>query len=160
MATNSDVIHLVHPESQVLLVLYESLSSAGYQVGGSSNGVQALAHIARIRPQAVLSHLEMPEMEARIFLERIKQVSPQTRVLLGSEHTEAALQRQVRAWGGDGLLQEPFQLAHVLQALKVALEQNRSCEVSMSRPAGIAPPEAGRHSGLGGYPLGEVPWHE
>ncbi|MGH9412917.1 MAG: sigma-54-dependent transcriptional regulator [Terriglobales bacterium] len=53
--------------------LAELLDAWGYEVDTASDGADALEHLARTRPQAVLTDIRMPRLDGLQLLERIRQ---------------------------------------------------------------------------------------
>lgn len=116
MAQDERTVHLVHNDSDVLLFLYEVLSASGFQVAASSNTVDALAYIARSKPQAVLCRWEMPELEAPEFIRRAKTASPKTRIIVCSKHADGERYRQIVRVGASDLILEPVSASEIRAA--------------------------------------------
>jgi len=108
MADERNLIYLVHRDSDVLLSLYDVLSAAGFQVAASSNALDALGYIARTKPRAALCHWEMQELEGAEFIDRVRNASPATRIIMSSRHADASMYEDVLRRGGDDVLREPF----------------------------------------------------
>jgi len=64
-------ILLVEDEAVTRMDLREVLESSGLEVAEAANGVEALAQIARRRPQLILLDLMMPEMDGFEFVEAL-----------------------------------------------------------------------------------------
>src|SRR4029078_7699290 len=56
----SRTIHVLDQDSEVLLFLFDFLSNAGYQLSASSNVDDALDHVARSHPEALIADGDMP----------------------------------------------------------------------------------------------------
>ncbi|HLY76066.1 MAG TPA: response regulator [Planctomycetota bacterium] len=117
MGESGGLVYLVHPHSDVLLSLYEVLAAAGFDVAASSNAAHALDYVARSRPGAVLCHWDMPELGGTELLGRLRQASPETRVIMTSGQADARMYDLVRGRGGDDLLREPLSGLSVVQAV-------------------------------------------
>lgn len=120
MDDQDPLVYLVHCESDVLLSLYDVLSAAGFRVAANSNALDALGYVARSRPRAVLCHWDMPQMEGAELLTRLRQCSPDTRIIMSSRNADGVLYDQVLGMGGDDLLREPFSdiaVVHVVSRL-------------------------------------------
>jgi CheY-like chemotaxis protein len=59
---NGKRILLVDDEAMVLRVLRLQLERAGYVVDTAANGEEALRHIRSVRPDALITDIEMPRM--------------------------------------------------------------------------------------------------
>jgi DNA-binding response OmpR family regulator len=111
------LVYLVHCESDVLLSLYDVLSAAGFKVAASSNALDALGYIARSRPRAVLCHWDMPDMDGLELLTRLRNCSPESRIIMTSRNADAALYDEVLGRGADDLLREPFSAVAVVHVI-------------------------------------------
>ena len=99
------------------------LKRLGYAVIPAANGVEAL----RMKQQRDTGHIDllftdvvMPQMSGRELSERVRALSPATRVLFTSAYTENAIIHQGVLNQGVTLLQKPFTpsaLAHKLRAV-------------------------------------------
>jgi len=69
-----------------LLFARRCVEAEGCKVIFASNGREALDIIARSRPDAVLTDLQMPEMNGLELVQRMKRVQPPTPVILMTAH--------------------------------------------------------------------------
>jgi len=106
-------ILVVDDESDTLLFLFDLLSNEGYFVEGSSSALNALGDIQRRPPAVVLTDVRMPEMDGLELLERIKTISPRTRVILLSAFGAEGMKNEALRRGGEAFLQKPI-LGHDL----------------------------------------------
>ncbi|HLY11379.1 MAG TPA: response regulator [Planctomycetota bacterium] len=142
MDEQDPLVYVVHGDSDVLLALYDVLSAAGFRVAASSNARDALAYVARSRPRAVLCHWEMPEMEGGELLARLRNGSPESRIIMSSRKADSALYDDVLAKGGDDLLREPLSEIAVVHAV------SRMLGFSIPYPHLDSPTFRRQHSGL------------
>jgi len=117
MNDNVGLVYLVHDDSDTLLSLYETLSGAGFRVAASSSAVDGLSYLARTRPPALLYGWPMPEMEGEEFIERVKRISPGTRVLVCLRKADKRLVDRVLRLGGTEVLLEPISPSAVIHAI-------------------------------------------
>src|SRR5579872_2549687 len=108
MESEETLIHLVHPDPDVLLDLYGVLSASGFRVAASTKALHAVAYITKSKPQAVLCHWEMPEMDGGALIRRVRISSPSTRFVMSSRHADASMYEAVIRRGGNDLLREPY----------------------------------------------------
>jgi CheY-like chemotaxis protein len=122
-ASCTGVILLVEDEPTVRSIARRILERDGYTVVEAGNGVQALEIIAhQQKPVAlVLTDLVMPEMGGRELVERVREVSPSSRVLFMSGYTEDAILRQSMIEPGTLFLHKPFTLESLTSKVREAL---------------------------------------
>lgn len=91
------------------------LRSEEYQVvGEASNGEDALALCARLKPRLVLLDINMPKMDGLQVLEAIRQAQPEIKIIMVS--AEATMDKVTEAIkkGAAGFVVKPFNAARVL----------------------------------------------
>ena len=84
-------ILLVDDEEGIRKMLGLILRDAGYAVLTASGGEEALAIFARERPRIVLTDIKMPGMDGIAVLGRIKDISPDTEVIMVTGHGDVDL---------------------------------------------------------------------
>lgn len=93
-------------------------------VGEAANGVEAVALAAALKPDVVLMDLVMPELDGIQATQRIREVSPDTRILiLTSFADDRNVHEAIRA-GALGYLLKDVLKPELLRAIQAAL-QNR-----------------------------------
>ena len=75
-------ILLVDDEEGIRKVLGILLADMGYQVHMAANGNEALRAFEKLRPPIVLTDIKMPEMDGIELLRHLKQISPETEVIM------------------------------------------------------------------------------
>ena len=123
MAEEKPSILVVDDESDTLIFLFDLLSAEGYDVLGSSNPLDAIEHVRRRSYDAVLADIRMPEMDGLELLERIKRISPKTRVIMLSAFGDDAIEDATLRKGGESLLHKPFRGEDLLRVLGRLLER-------------------------------------
>src|SRR6185295_12530645 len=78
-------IHVIESDEEELVFLCDFLSIAGVRVTGTSDPVRALEFVERMHPDVLICNLATPQMGGQEILERTREVSPQTRVILVSD---------------------------------------------------------------------------
>ncbi|MHC8345197.1 response regulator transcription factor [Pseudomonas sp. RT6P73] len=98
------------------------LDIPGYAVIGEANdGSQLLEMVEKLSPDIVLLDISMKETGGLEALQRLKQVRPQSKVLILSMHTDPALIMQALESGAHGYLLKDTtatELEHALDALR------------------------------------------
>ncbi|MGD9057887.1 MAG: hybrid sensor histidine kinase/response regulator [Desulfobacterales bacterium] len=84
-------ILLVDDEEGIRKVLSIALSDLGYQVYTAENGVEALRIFEDKRPPIVLTDIKMPEMDGIELLRRLKELSPDTEIIMITGHGDMDL---------------------------------------------------------------------
>jgi two-component system alkaline phosphatase synthesis response regulator PhoP len=90
---NHSTILVVDDEITMCLVLKRVLKKAGYGVGVAVDGTEALNYIREKKPDAVLLDLMMPGMNGREICQRIRIISPSTRIIYFTAKVELDLQK-------------------------------------------------------------------
>ena len=84
-------ILLVDDEEGIRKVLSILLADMGYQVHTAATGAEALRTFEKLRPTIVLTDIKMPEMDGIELLRRLKQISPDTEVIMITGHGDMDL---------------------------------------------------------------------
>jgi two-component system KDP operon response regulator KdpE len=110
-------IHVLDHDSEILLYLFDFLSSEGFQLSSSSNTGDALEHVARSHPEVLIADIDIPEWTSSELLMRVRVLSPSTRVILTSARPDRAEKALLRADSVEVVL-KPIQGAALLGALQ------------------------------------------
>ncbi len=84
-------ILLVDDEEGIRKVLGILLADMGYQVHTAATGTEALRTFEKLRPPIVLTDIKMPEMDGIELLRELKQISPDTEVIMITGHGDMDL---------------------------------------------------------------------
>ena len=84
-------ILLVDDEEGIRKVLSILLAEMGYQVHTAATGAEALRAFEKLRPPIVLTDIKMPEMDGIELLRKLKQISPDTEVIMITGHGDMDL---------------------------------------------------------------------
>ena len=122
MVGQKPLILVCDDELDVRLHLYQLLSSEGYRVGSSSGGWQVIRDITTQKPDLLVTDIRMPEMDGLELLERVKQASPDTKVILVTAYGDKDTRVESLKKGCDGFLQKPFKNAELVEMVRNMLE--------------------------------------
>ena len=84
-------ILLVDDEEGIRKVLSILLADMGYRVHTAATGTEALRVFEKLRPSIVLTDIKMPEMDGIELLRHLKQISPETEVIMITGHGDMDL---------------------------------------------------------------------
>ena len=101
---------IVDDESGIRNAMKIMLSRFGLDVAAESEREESLENLACGTVELLLADVNMPGMGWREYVERVRRVSPQTRIYLVTGDREVALVEGVQ-----GILHKPFGLAEVAQ---------------------------------------------
>ncbi len=131
-------ILIVDDDQNFRRVLEYHLSEAGYEVVAAADGEKALASFAERPCHAVLTDLDMPGLSGRELLERIKQQSADTPVIVITAYGTIESAVEAMKLGAFHYLTKPVnrdELLHTVgNALKLAglMTENRNLRVAVS----------------------------
>ena len=121
-------ILIVDDEEDIRLVLDISLSDLGYAVYTAENGEEALQILSEINPPIVLTDIRMPVMDGIELLRRIKQVNPETEVIMVTGHGDMDLAIKSLKYEATDFITKPIKD----EVLKIALKRAQE-RISMRR---------------------------
>ena len=121
----TETILIIDDEDLVLDVGQKFLVLMGYQVLTARNGEEAIevfrTHRGRIA--LVILDLVMPNMEGGDVFDRLKEISPDVRVLIASGYSLHGEASHVLERGAYGFIQKPFDIGQLSQSIRTILSQ-------------------------------------
>jgi PAS domain S-box-containing protein len=121
-----ETVLVVDDEEAVRGVLQGILERAGYTVLPAESGVQAVNlyrdHGAEI--DLVVLDVTMPHMGGWETCMRLRELSPQVKVLLSSGYSEDSKAAEILAQGAQGFLQKPYVVEEVLRKVRQTLDSS------------------------------------
>jgi DNA-binding NarL/FixJ family response regulator len=122
MSTTIPRVRLISQDSSLLVRLTGLLIDAGFDVSASFDADDALPFIAHAHPAVVLFDQRLPGGDTLELLQRIKDLSPETRIVLLSARTDWACYEEVLQRNGDSICpRRPLQPLVVLHAIERAM---------------------------------------
>jgi two-component system, cell cycle sensor histidine kinase and response regulator CckA len=120
-ASSGTTVMVVEDEDAIRTLTRRILSRQGYEVIEAMDPQDAIARCAVAKPDLLLTDVVMPGMSGKDLSERLREQSPDLRVLFMSGYTDNALDRYGLDGNGDTLLQKPFNGQQLLAAVHGAL---------------------------------------
>ena len=87
-------------------------------IGEAGDGMASLGVVADQRPDVILLDLNMPQMSGLEALTQLRQVAPQSRILVLTMHDDQTYLRQVLAQGGAGYVLKQAADSELLTAIR------------------------------------------
>ncbi|MDQ3007990.1 MAG: response regulator transcription factor [bacterium] len=108
------------------------LSEHGYSVITAEDGTTALQMFDKISPDLVILDLGLPTISGESVCKEIKQIAPQTQVLvLTAKHTTADITNTLNL-GADDYMSKPFEIDELLARMKARLRSSTHIEKTLS----------------------------
>lgn len=107
---------VVDDEPQVCEYVSRTLEIAGYRVTTAESGAAALAAVAKHgSPDLLLTDLKMPQMEGDELAARLRQASPDLKVLYFTGFSQTLFDNRGMLWEGEAFLEKPSSPAALLE---------------------------------------------
>ncbi len=116
---------IIDDEREVLRALRRALEREGHKVREAADGKTALRHFAGDPADVVISDIYMPEMDGIEFLIRVREAFPEAKIVAMSGGGHLAKEQVLKAadaLGAVGVLEKPFSMEEVLEAVQSALQ--------------------------------------
>ncbi len=141
----SGPILIVDDEASIRQSLAGVLADEGYSCALAENGADALSQLPSLRPSLVLLDIWMPGMDGIEALRRIKELQPQTPVIMMSGHATIATAIRATKVGASDFIEKPLAIDLVVNAIRRALgvlgEPPNAAEGGDAGPIEGRPPE-------------------
>lgn len=115
----AEKVLVVDDEGGIRHVLEMSLGTAGYQVLTADSGKRALTIVRDEHPSIVLADIKMPGMDGIQLLQKIKEESPDTEVIMMTGHADLELAIQSLKFEASDFITKPVNY----DALEIALKR-------------------------------------
>ena len=112
-------ILVIDDEKATLSMFRLFLDAYGYTVYTAENGEQGLEIYRREKPAIVLTDIKMPGIDGLSVLQQIREIDPNTAVIVITGHGDAALAEQAVALDAVAFISKPIKK----EALDAALEK-------------------------------------
>ncbi|MCC6612925.1 MAG: response regulator transcription factor [Anaerolineae bacterium] len=90
-------------------------------IGEASNGTEALERAAELHPDVILLDLNMPEMDGLTAIPKLRELAPNSRILILTMHDDASYLKQALQSGAAGYVLKRVVDTELLLALRAVL---------------------------------------
>ncbi|HEV7501239.1 MAG TPA: ATP-binding protein, partial [Vicinamibacteria bacterium] len=120
----TETIVLVEDEDGLRSLIREVLEDAGYRVIDAADPEHGLAAVRGEKGgiHILMTDVILPQMRGTELAERVRQISPDVRVLFMSGYTDQAIGQHAALSPGAHFLQKPFSLSALLEKVRVVME--------------------------------------
>ncbi|MCS6290916.1 MAG: sigma-54-dependent Fis family transcriptional regulator [Nitrospira sp.] len=118
-------ILIVDDEVSILNSLSSILEDEGYEVSVAKSGIEALKLCAVNPPELMMLDIWMPDMDGLETLRRLRELVPQTQVMMMSGHGSIETAVKAIKLGAYDYIEKPLSLENVTLRVKHALDQHR-----------------------------------
>lgn len=113
---------VVDDASFMRMMIRDILTKNGYEVAGEAeNGKAAIEKCKELQPDVVTLDITMPEMDGIQALKGIREVAPNTKVIMCSAMGQQAMVIEAIQAGARDFIVKPFQPDRVLEAINKVL---------------------------------------
>jgi putative two-component system response regulator len=125
MSGKQGSILIVDDEAMIRKLLYQKLSSVGYQCQEEESVDQALDKLRNNPVELVISDIKMPGKSGIELLAEVKAMYPDTAVIMATAVADTATAAQCMKQGAYDYITKPFCLDEVVLSVERALENRR-----------------------------------
>jgi len=122
---------VVDDEAAMCRALRINLSARGYDVSTAFDGASGLAQIAKVRPDAVILDLGLPDMDGEEVIRGVRGWSSTPIIVLSARELEASKVAALDA-GADDYVTKPFGMDELLARLRAAVRRGVVAEEAPS----------------------------
>jgi YesN/AraC family two-component response regulator len=126
-------ILVIDDEKATLSMFRLFLDAYGYAVYTAENGAEGLKIYRREKPAIVLTDIKMPGIDGLSVLRQIREIDPNTAVIVITGHGDTALAEQAVALDAVAFISKPIKK----EALDAALEKANQ-KVDSAQPSGTS----------------------
>lgn len=121
-------ILVIDDEKATLSMFRLFLDAYGYTVYTAENGTEGLAIFRKEKPAIVLTDIKMPGIDGLAVLQQIKEIDPNTAVIVITGHGDTALSEQAVALDAVDFINKPIKKEALDAALEKAKKKRNSAK--------------------------------
>ena len=118
-------ILVIDDEKSIRNSMKDILSFEGHEVSIAENGLEGLVALKTNKPEVVFCDIKMPKMEGIEVLERIKEIAPETSVVMISGHGTIDTAIEAIKKGAYDFIEKPLDLNRILITIKNATDKSQ-----------------------------------
>ena len=118
------LVLVVDDEADLLQIVSDRLTAAGYRVLTARDGIEALAYARETRPGCIILDLKMPRLGGFEALPAIRRAAPEARVIVLTGSPNRPLRDECRARGADDFMLKPFDPGELLRLAAQAFRRD------------------------------------
>lgn len=118
-------ILIIDDEKSIRNSMKDILSFEGHEVSVAENGLEGLVAVKTNKPEVVFCDIKMPKMEGIEVLERIKEITPETSVIMISGHGTIDTAIEAIKKGAYDFIEKPLDLNRILITIKNATDKSQ-----------------------------------
>jgi DNA-binding NtrC family response regulator len=116
----AEKILLVDDEQDFLEALSQRISLRGLDVASTTSAKEAITKVAAESYDAIILDLQMPEMDGLEVLKAIKELKPETQIIVLTGHATVKKAIEAMKLGALDLIEKPVDLDTILKKIKKA----------------------------------------
>ena len=115
---------LVDDDPNIISLLESAFSDTSYQIYSATNGKSALELMEKVKIDATLIDLVMPEMDGIETFRAIKKINPQQRAIVLSGFAGPAMVNAIKTLGVGTYLVKPAQVSILAKAIREEIDRS------------------------------------
>ncbi len=125
-------ILIVEDDNDINVMLKELLEQNGYEVLQAFSGTEALLHIEKRTPMAMILDLMLPGMNGEELLHKIKAENPEIAVIIASAKEDIRTRVAMLRSGADDYITKPFDTDELLARLEAVIRRSVSWDIKVT----------------------------
>jgi len=113
-------VMLVDDSATILMAMSAILTKHGFTVATATDGTDAMAKVGSVRPNLIISDLNMPKMDGITFVKEVRKAPGMrfTPILMLTTESEVTKRQEAKAAGATGWLVKPVSPDDLLKVIR------------------------------------------
>jgi len=120
----NETILIVDDEIHILNGLKTALDHFGYNTLTASSGADALDILSSEEIELIIADINMPEIDGKRILDAVKEIEPDTPVIIITGAYVDEVHDLAKKWGADDYLAKPFEPDALEAKIRATLDKN------------------------------------